>query len=143
MASSYSFRIMLIFKLLFFIKLMVQVLISVQTVILNFLKKNIGKHLINHIYDPFWVRLNFCQNITTKFRCISQLTFTQAWIQFFVKARIDCTAEKMLRRTRWISDLTLDKAFQKIRTSRNYVVLKAIWSYCTLRNIKLEYAHVH
>ena len=43
----------------------------------------------------------------------------------------------MLRRTRWILDRTSDKLFlEKIRTSRVWISLKTIWSYCTLINIK-------
>ena len=55
------------------------------------------------------------------------------------KARTDCPVETILHRTRRISNGHQTKLFLKrIRISRVCVVLKIIWSYCSLINIKLR-----
>ena len=62
----------------------------------------------------------------------------------FFKARTDCPVETMLPRTRRVSDRGLDNnSLKEIRTSRVCLALQTIWSYFTLINIKLRYAHVH
>ena len=56
---------------------MLQLLISVQTVILNSSKKkNIGKTFDKAHQRPILSKARFRRNITTKFRSISQLSFT-------------------------------------------------------------------
>ena len=60
-------------------------------------------------------------------------------IYIFFQAWTDCLVEIILRRTRWISDRTLDKK-KKISTSRVCVALKPTWNCCTLTNVKFRSA---